>query len=86
MLAFVGGVAASSCAALDAYSRRAAENACRSAGACTVYDQTGRHLEPCWPMPDGGMAYPGDPQWPFEKGVCDTVRADTPEPDWWHWQ
>jgi hypothetical protein len=64
---------ATSCAALEDYSGHAARNACRSAGTCTVYDQTGRHQVPCWPTEDGPMVYPGDPGWPFEPGVCDTV-------------
>jgi hypothetical protein len=65
---------AASCAALQDYSARVGRNACRSAGTCTVYDQTGRHEEPCWPTDDGPMAYPGDPGWPFQHGVCDTVE------------
>ena len=68
---------ASSCAALQEYSRRVGRNACRSAGTCTVYDQTGAHQEPCWPTQEGQMAYPGDPDWPFEHGVCDTVEQMT---------
>ena len=64
----------SSCAAIHEYSRRVGRNACRSAGTCTVYDQTGAHQEPCWPTQEGTMAYPGDPDWPFEHGVCDTVE------------
>jgi len=76
-IALVGGGAAS-CAALEAYSRRVAQNACRSAGSCTVYDDTGMHQEPCWPTPSGPMAYPGDPEWPFERGVCDRVPDDPP--------
>jgi len=71
-----------SCAALEDYSRRVGRNACRSAGTCTVYDGTGTHEEPCWPTDDGPMAYPGDPGWPFEKGVCDTVeQMNSPWPE-----
>lgn len=66
------------CAALEAYSRRVAEVACRSAGTCTVYDDEGIHQEPCWPTTDGPMAYPGDPGWPFERGVCDRLPDDAP--------
>ncbi len=73
---------ASSCAALQEYSRRVGRNACRSAGTCTVYDQTGAHQEPCWPTQEGQMAYPGDPDWPFEHGVCDTVeQMNAPWPE-----
>ena len=73
---------ASSCAALQDYSRRVGRNACRSAGTCTVYDQTGAHQEPCWPTQEGQMAYPGDPDWPFEHGVCDTVeQMNAPWPE-----
>ena len=73
---------ASSCAALQEYSRRVGRNACRSAGTCTVYDQTGVHQEPCWPTQEGQMAYPGDPDWPFEHGVCDTVeQMNAPWPE-----
>jgi hypothetical protein len=78
VLALLGGGVAS-CTALKEYSRRVARNACRSAGSCTVYDDTGKHQEPCWPTPDGPMAYPGNPGWPFERGVCDTV-SDEPSP------
>jgi hypothetical protein len=38
----------SSCATLDAYSRRNAEAMCPSLYQCIVYDDTGRHLSPCW--------------------------------------
>ncbi|HZR80278.1 MAG TPA: hypothetical protein VFD92_04195 [Candidatus Binatia bacterium] len=62
------------CASLEAYSRRVARDACRSAGTCTVYAENGAHEVPCWPTHDGPMAYPGDAQWPFERGVCDTVE------------
>ncbi|HZR80274.1 MAG TPA: hypothetical protein VFD92_04175 [Candidatus Binatia bacterium] len=55
------------------YATDAARRACRSAGTCTVIDQTGEHESPCWPSPGGPELYPGDPKWPFEKGVCDTV-------------
>lgn len=73
---------ASSCAALQDYSRRVGRNACRSAGTCTVYDQTGAHQEPCWPTQEGQMAYPGDADWPFEHGVCDTVeQMNAPWPE-----
>ena len=73
---------ASSCAALQEYSRRVGRNACRSAGTCTVYDQTGAHQEPCWPTQEGQMAYPGDPDWPFEHGGCDTVeQMNAPWPE-----
>lgn len=75
-------VSAASCAAIEDYSRRVGRNACRSAGTCTVYDQTGAHQEPCWPTQEGQMAYPGDPDWPFEHGVCDTVaQMNAPWPE-----
>jgi hypothetical protein len=72
----------SSCAAIQDYSGRVGRNACRSAGTCTVYDQTGAHQEPCWPTQEGTMAYPGDADWPFEHGVCDTVeQMNAPWPE-----
>lgn len=75
-------VTTSSCAAIQDYSRRVGRNACRSAGTCTVYDQTGAHQEPCWPTQEGQMAYPGDADWPFEHGVCDTVaQMNAPWPE-----
>jgi hypothetical protein len=55
------------------YSGRAGRDACRAVGTCTVYDFRGMHQEPCWPTKTA-MAYPGDPGWPFEPGVCDTVQ------------
>ena len=81
-MALTAMASATSCAALEDYSRRVGRNACRSAGTCTVYDGTGRHQEPCWPTDDGPMAYPGEAGWPFEKGVCDTVeQMNAPWPE-----
>ena len=61
----------SSCASLAAYSRRNAEAMCPSLYKCVVYDDTGRHLSPCWEA-EGRKptVYPGDPGWPFSPGVC----------------
>jgi len=71
-----------SCAALEDYSGRVGRSACRAAGTCTVYDGRSTHQEPCWPTEDGPMAYPGDPGWPFEHGVCDTVaEMNAPWPE-----
>jgi len=50
------GYVSSGCSSLEAYSARVA----RQAGAC----QGG------WPTDDGPLAYPGDPEWPFERGLC----------------
>lgn len=73
---------ATSCAALEDYAGRAGRRACRAAGTCTVEDRTGPHQVPCWPTEDGPMAYPGDPGWPFEPGVCDTVaEMNAPWPE-----
>lgn len=55
------------------YATNAARKACRAVGTCTVVDRYGEHESPCWPLPGGTEAYPGDPKWPFAKGVCDTV-------------
>jgi len=72
---------AASGAALADYSGRVGRQACRAAGACTVYDSSGRHELPCWPTKTA-MAYPGDPGWPFEPGVCDTVaEMNSPWPE-----
>ena len=61
----------SSCAPVSAYSRRNAEAMCASLHTCVVYDDTGKHLSPCWDA-EGRKptVYPGDPGWPFEPGVC----------------
>ena len=64
------------CAALAAQGRRNAIAECASLRQCVVYDDTGRHLSPCWTPPGRfGTIYPGDPQWPFEPGVCPPAVA-----------
>jgi hypothetical protein len=65
-----------SCTSLSDYATRNAERECSQITTCTVYDQTGKHLSPCWNPPGRwGTIYPGDPQWPFEPGVCATPVA-----------
>jgi hypothetical protein len=79
-IAIALALAASTVARAD-YSGRVGRQACRSAGACTVYDARGRHEVPCWPTKTA-VAYPGDPGWPFEAGVCDTVaQMSAPWPE-----
>jgi hypothetical protein len=64
-------LACGGCAALEAQGRRNAEAECAQLSQCVVYDDTGRHLSPCWNPPGRwGTIYPGDPQWPFQPGVC----------------
>ena len=59
------------CASFDSYSRENAERLCPSLYTCVVYDDTGRHLSPCWEQ-EGRKptVYPGEPGWPFDPGVC----------------
>jgi hypothetical protein len=59
------GTGSSACSSLEAYSARAA----RQAGAC----QGG------WPTEDGPLAYPGDPEWPFEHGLCKQPGSTQPD-------
>jgi hypothetical protein len=75
-MALVAGVLAASCSSLSEYATRNAERECAQITTCTVYDSTGEHLSPCWtPAGRWGTIYPGDPQWPFAPGVCDTPSA-----------
>ena len=72
-------VLASSCASLSEYAARNAERECAQITTCTVYDETGEHLSPCWNPPGRwGTVYPGDPQWPFAPGVCPPAPTATP--------
>lgn len=70
---------ASSCASLSEYAARNAARECAAITTCTVYDDTGEHLSPCW-SPEGrfGTIYPGDPQWPFAPGVCPPSPTASP--------
>jgi hypothetical protein len=62
---------ASSCAAVDRYSVRRAENACAAFDRCTVYDGVGPHEVACFqPGWEGPTVFAGDPDWPLSDAVC----------------
>jgi hypothetical protein len=61
----------SSCAAVQRYSRSAAETACASFDRCVVYDDTGRHDVACFQPPgDASPAVAGDAGWPLTTASC----------------
>jgi hypothetical protein len=65
----------SSCASVQAYARRNAEEACLGLDRCLVYDATGKHEVPCISTRHGAI-YAGDPGWPFDPpDLCDRVLA-----------
>ena len=67
------------CASLEAYSRRNVESMCPNLYQCFVYDDSGKHASACW---DGAgrkpTIFPGDPDWPFNPGVCPPLPEQSP--------